>query len=128
MNAKFSELDPEEVQKKIQALRSGIVKCQRAPCIRDNDDVKLIATKIEEKIEDLKPKLFLITSLAQDGMRERHWKVLSKQTGVELTSAENITLKMAVGQFGLLDHQNVIVKEGEKAAKEYQIEQALDQM
>ena len=63
--------------KEVQVCRNAIIKSQRFPQIRNNEEVKAIATQIEEQITEFKPKLFLITSLAQEGLRPRHWKSLS---------------------------------------------------
>eukprot|EP01084_Bolivina_argentea_P009097 17034_1 len=72
----------------------------------------------------------IIMSLANEGMRERHWHALSDKLGVELRANDrDLNLTKALSDAYKLDqHIAVISKEGEKAAKEFQIEQALDKM
>ena len=47
---------------------------------------------------------------------------------MELSSAQDLTLTKALGEYDLAKFENVISKEGEKASKEYQIEKALQNM
>ena len=47
------------------------------------------------------------------------------KVGVELSSAEDLTLTKALGEYDLGKFENIISKEGERASKEYQIEKAL---
>lgn len=61
------------------------------------------------------------------GMRPRHWEEIASQLHVELPSVEDMTTQDLLS-LGLKDHLETILKIGESAAKEYQIEHALDKM
>lgn len=128
MHNSFTEIDPEAVKKDMSNYRSALSKATRSPQIRDNEEIRAIATIVEEQITEFKPKLFLITSLAQEGVAERHWELLSSKCGVEMTGAADLTLDKAINQYNLLEHKAIIEKTGERSSKEFQIEKALDTM
>lgn len=60
-------------------------------------------------------------------MRPRHWEEIAAQLSVELPPIEDMTTHDLLS-LGLKNHLDTILKIGESAAKEYQIEHALDKM
>eukprot|EP01083_Nonionella_stella_P111300 326422_1 len=130
LNESFLSIDPYAIEKDVDGYRRTVGKCLRAPAIRNNTKVQNVAQQVFDSIEAFKPKMPIIMSLANEGMRERHWHALSDKLGVELRANDrDLNLTKALSDAYKLDqHIAVISKEGEKAAKEFQIEQALDKM
>jgi dynein heavy chain len=60
-------------------------------------------------------------------MRERHWEMIQDQLKVEIMPIEEFSLERILS-YNLKNSIDLIFKIGESAAKEYQIEQALDKM
>eukprot|EP00495_Collosphaeridae_sp_1-RS-2012_P006523 TRINITY_DN6123_c0_g1_i1.p1 TRINITY_DN6123_c0_g1~~TRINITY_DN6123_c0_g1_i1.p1 ORF type:complete len:302 (-),score=57.07 TRINITY_DN6123_c0_g1_i1:23-928(-) len=109
-------------------MRRNIGKSSRAQSIRSNPEVCAIAKRVDEQITDFKPYMPIILALAQDGMRDRHWEKLSEQLEMDIKPGDNFTLQYCLEELKLEEHIPVLTKEGDKAAKEYQIERALDKM
>jgi dynein heavy chain len=63
-------------------------------------------------MEAFKPKLPLMVALRKEGMKERHWKEVSKLAGVEINPAEeDFTFKKVVS-LGLMSHVDACVEIG----------------
>ena len=60
-------------------------------------------------------------------MRDRHWDKISEALSVQITPIEQFTTEEVI-KFNLKDSLELIQKISESAAKEYQIEVALDKM
>ena len=58
-------------------------------------------------------------------MNDRHWNEISKRVGFDVKPGEGFTFTRAI-EMNLLEHVEVCVEVGEKAAKEYMIETLLD--
>lgn len=61
-------------------------------------------------------------------MRQRHWDALSAALAIDLHPDETFTLDQAINKLKLQERMDVISKEGERAGKEYMIEQSLNKM
>lgn len=94
------------------------------------DGCLVIARQIRDEVDAFKPNLPLITAMRNPGMRERHWAELSDAIGLKVDPEKDkaaFTLTTALGM-NLQAHLDGIGKVAEKAAKEFQIETALDKM
>jgi dynein heavy chain len=60
------------------------------------------------QVEDFKPHIPLISALRNPGMRERHWKELSSQIGIDIVLNDSFTLTK-VFSLGLGSHIEVRV-------------------
>jgi dynein heavy chain len=60
-------------------------------------------------------------------MRDRHWEKIASEQKVDIMPIENFSTAQILA-LNLKDHIDAIQKIGESAAKEYQIEKALDKM
>jgi dynein heavy chain, axonemal len=60
-------------------------------------------------------------------MRDRHWEMITAQLGVQIMPIDDYTTEKVLS-YKLKDSITIIEKICESAAKEYQIEQALDKM
>ena len=58
------------------------------------------------QVEDFKPHIPLISALRNPGMRERHWKELSSQIGIDIVLNDSFTLTK-VFSLGLGSHIEV---------------------
>ena len=58
------------------------------------------------QVEDFKPHIPLISALHNPGMRERHWKELSSQIGIDIVLNDSFTLTK-VFSLGLGSHIEV---------------------
>lgn len=130
MTESFITIDPYQIEKDVEVFRRAVNKVLRSNHVKTNEAVCGVAQDVFSSIEEFKPKLPIIISLANEGMRDRHWSALSEKLGLELKADDpDFNLTKALSEEYQLDkHINVISKEGEKAAKEYQIEKALDKM
>eukprot|EP00606_Chrysophyceae_sp_TOSAG23-5_P000662 GSChrysophyteH2.ASY1.ANO1.84.1 assembled CDS len=80
-----------------------------------------------EQISAFQPEVPLIVCLRNPGMRDRHWETLAKEFKVDIMPIEDFTTDQILA-LNLKDQIEKVQKIGESAAKEYQIEQALDKM
>jgi dynein heavy chain, axonemal len=78
-------------------------------------------------VDDFRPNIPLITGLRNPGMKDRHWKDLSKKVEKDIQPSETLTLQKLLNQ-GLQNYAEVVTKISEMAGKEYAIETALDKM
>ncbi|ETO17700.1 hypothetical protein RFI_19615, partial [Reticulomyxa filosa] len=124
----FQETDPFQVEKEVDSLHKAFIKTLRSPSIKNNVKVSQICQGFCHQIEKFKPHMPLIVALGNDGMRDRHWETLSQKLGMELKPTPDLNLRKALNEYKLDQHIAVISKEGEKAAKEFEIEKALDKM
>lgn len=78
-------------------------------------------------MDEFRPNIPLITGLRNPGMKERHWKELSKRVEKDIVPSESLTLAKLLTQ-GLAKFGDVVTRISETAGKEYTIETALDKM
>ena len=86
-----------------------------------------VATEIKKQVIAFKPNVPLVVALRNKGMRPRHWDDLSDAMGNRVQPDESFTLSNLL-ELDPLQHLEHIQKVSEAAAKEYNIEQALDKM
>ena len=82
---------------------------------------------VVQQVDAFRPNIPIIVGLRNSGMRDRHWADLSAEIGFTLRPDDKFTL-MNVLEQDLHMHLDVIKKVGERAAKEFHIEQQLDKM
>ncbi len=78
-------------------------------------------------MDAFRPNIPIILGLRNSGMRDRHWSDLSSEIGFVLRPDETFTLTNVL-ELDLHLHLDAIRKVGERAAKEFHIEQQLDKM
>jgi dynein heavy chain len=130
LHGSFHDLDAEQMEKDVNNASRAMFRSVKT-FERLGIDVCLdIARKIKDEVDAFKPNLPLITALRNPGMRERHWAELSDAIGLKVDPERDrasFTLTAALGM-NLQAHLDGIGKVAEKAAKEFQIETALDKM
>jgi dynein heavy chain len=68
-----------------------------------------------------------VVALRTEGMKERHWEILSEKVGFEVKPHEGFTFKDCM-QMKLTDFSDAIQDIGERAGKEFMIESQMAKM
>jgi dynein heavy chain len=126
MHDPFETLNATQMQDDVKRAELTINKCVNT--FKEMPSILTIAKTVQKRIHEFKPNVPLIVSLRNPGLRERHWKEISKATGMELIVGKTINALTDVFEFKLIEHLDQINKESEVAAKEYTIEKALKDM
>ena len=123
----FVDLNSEEVEKCVDKYFMTVTKANKFFVKAEMKEQAAIAKQILGQVNDFKPEVPLIVVLRNPGMRERHWNNIATQLNVDIMPIEDFTTEQILA-LNLKNSIELISKIGESAAKEYQIEQALDKM
>lgn len=126
-SGRFVDLVAEEVEQAMDKFNIAINKAAKYFAKADMQKQSDIAANIKTQINAFMPEVPMIVVLRNPGMRDRHWEKISAQLNVTLTPIEDFTTDHIIAM-NLKDSLDLIQKIGESAAKEYQIEGALDKM
>ena len=126
-NGRFVDLDSELIEKNVDKYSLSVTKASKFFAKADMKEQSQIAQDILFRVNEFKPEVPLIVTLRNPGMRERHWASIAKEMGVEITPIEDFSTEQILA-LDLKRDIEKIQKIGESAAKEYQIEQALNKM
>jgi dynein heavy chain len=124
----FDEIDASGVETLVDDSAKTISACIRF--FRDKDDLRKILKIAEEMrtgIDDFKPQVPILMALRTDGMKDRHWEMLSEKIGFEVKPYEGFTYQKCM-EMKLTEYTEQVVDIGEKAGKEYNIETSLAKM
>lgn len=124
----FDELDAPRLETLVDESAKTISSVIRF--FRDKDDLRKILKISEEMrtaIEEFKPQVPIVMALRTDGMKDRHWDMLSQKVGFEVKPYEGFTYQKCI-EMKLIEHTDSVVDIGEKAGKEYNIETTLQKM
>lgn len=124
---RFVDLNAEDVEKNVEKFNIAITKASKYFVKADMKHQSLIATKIKTQVSEFLPEVPMIVTLRNPGMRDRHWQKIAEQLQVDILPIENFSTEQIIAM-NLKDSLELIQKIGESAAKEYQIEKALDKM
>jgi len=127
MNGEFLELDPEACEAQVEMNLNVISKAVRFFENTGKEAQAKIANQIKKQVTAFRPHVPMIGALRNPGMRERHWEQLSSELGFQLAPDESTTLNSFI-ELNLGEHIEMLQKVAESAAKEFQIESALDMM
>jgi dynein heavy chain len=78
-------------------------------------------------VETFKPFVPLALAMRTEGMKDRHWQMISEKVGFEVKPYEGFTFNNCI-EMGLTKFTDEIVDVGEKAGKEFNIESSLAKM
>ena len=124
----WDALDPEELEETFETCFKTITASARVFKTQgDKPKILNIANGLKGKIDDFKPIVPVAVSLRKKGMVDRHWDELSKGVGFDIRPVEGFTLNSVIEK-GLVEHSQVCEDVGEKAFKEFGIEQSLAKM
>lgn len=124
---RFIDLNADEVEKNVDKYNVAITKAAKFFTKADMKIQSTIANKIKTQVSEFLPEVPMIVTLRNPGMRDRHWQKIADQLQVDILPIDNFTTDQIIAM-NLKDSLELIQKIGESAAKEYQIEQALDKM
>jgi dynein heavy chain len=127
MSGRFIDLNPDEVEREVEKYFVSINKAAKYFTRVDLKEQSAISNLIKAQVTNFRPEVPLIVTLRNPGMRERHWQKIAEQLNVQIMPIEDFSTQEIVS-LNLKDNLELIQKIGESAAKEYQIEQALDKM
>ncbi|KAL4427402.1 hypothetical protein ABPG74_009674 [Tetrahymena malaccensis] len=127
LHGEWDTLDAVQAEKFVEDSIQLLNKAIRSFKDRKIDNICSIAQKIKAEIEEFKPKVPLMVGLRQKGMKERHWQDISNKIGFEVKPTPDFTFTkvLDLGLMKIVDH---CVDVGERAAKEFQIENMLFDM
>lgn len=124
----FMELDSDAVENSVNTLLKNLNKSTKAFERLGLPQCNTIAAQVRDEVDAFRPKVPLITSLRNPGMRDRHWADLTEKTGAAIPDNKSeLTLQKLV-DLGLVTAMGDVEKVAEKAGKEFAIEVALDKM
>jgi dynein heavy chain len=127
-NGSFLNLEGEKVEQIVEASGVAINKAFRFFKNAEMTACTTICQSIKDQITNFKPHVPLIQSLRNPGMRERHWNALGDELGIpNFNPDESFTLQKCIA-LKFNEHVESVQKVGDMAAKEYQIEKALNEM
>eukprot|EP00937_MAST-01D_sp_MAST-1D-sp2_P005910 g5910.t1 len=134
MDAPLLTLDAEKIEKDAGTVSRMLNKAARF-FERNNDDMKGqltgckdMAEEMSTKVDDFRPHIPMCISMCHPGMRERHWEQISAKIGKKVTPTKDSYTLSEAFEDKLEEHEAAIVKIGEVAIKEFNIETALDKM
>jgi dynein heavy chain len=124
---RFVDLNAEDIEKNCDRFNVAISKAAKYFNKADMKHQSTIANKIKAQVAEFLPEVPMIVTLRNPGMRDRHWQKIAEQLQVDILPIDNFTTEQIISM-NLKDSLELIQKIGESAAKEYQIENALDKM
>jgi dynein heavy chain len=127
LSSKFVDVDAEQVEASVDKFNLTISKSLKFFQKNGLDAQMNIAKEIKDQVEAFKPEVPMMVTLRNPGMRDRHWQQIKDALNVDLMPIEDFTTERILA-FNLKEQLDVVQKIGESAAKEYQIENALDKM
>jgi dynein heavy chain, axonemal len=130
MQDAFVNINAELIEREAGAMGRNMTRSVKAFEKIGIEGCLVVAKEIRDQTEGFKPLIPLVIALRNPGMRARHWAELSDAIGEKIDpdrDGPNFTLTHVINM-NLARHIEVITKVGEKAGKEYQLEQALDKM
>jgi len=87
---------------------------------RETHMVMRIAERVKFSVEEFRPNVPLMVALKKDGMRDRHWELVSASVGFRVHPRDRKEFCFQhVIDMGLLEHTEKCVQIGEQASKEF---------
>jgi dynein heavy chain, axonemal len=83
---------------------------------RDREMPKIfqITEKVKKEIDSFKPFVPLVVALRKDGMKDRHWKAISEESGIDCYPDDDFSLEKLI-DLGMVQHVGICEEVGEKA-------------
>lgn len=79
MDNPILNVDANAIEGSVSDMYKMIVRLMKL--FSDIPAVQNVAIEIKERIEEFKPKIVLLQSLRNPGMKQRHWDIFEEQTG-----------------------------------------------
>jgi dynein heavy chain len=123
MNGEFANVNPEKVEDFANTIGIQLYKAEKSI---ESPSARAIATATKVEVDEFKTNLPLITSLANPGMRERHWKAMWDAVGFPVYDPTFTLQKYC--DMGLESFMEQVTAISEGASKEFKLEQMLVKM
>lgn len=119
----FTSLDPDSISNTLDEWWRNIVGVMKSL----PSEPRSVAEEAKKTIENFHQNLPLISALRNPGLRDRHWKQISKAIGFNIQADESFSLSRAL-QLNLNDYLEQIQAVSDVASKEHSLENALNTM
>ncbi len=123
----FEELDAAKLEETVDAANKTMAQVIRFFRDKEMPGIMKIADQTKQDIDEFKPFVPLALALRTEGMKERHWQVISDKVGFEVKPFEGFTFNNCI-EMDLLKHVEICCDIGEKAGKEFNIETSMFKM
>ncbi|CAG9329916.1 unnamed protein product [Blepharisma stoltei] len=122
MKGHLGELDRESINAEIELYLTELTRMQRNT-FKDQPAGLKLTTSLLEEVNKFAPYVPIIKDLRNPGLRDRHWELLQKKTGLSLTKHLNISMETLIEQ-GIMEYQDDIEDISERATRELALENA----
>ena len=124
----FNKLKGEDVEMTVsdvgKDLRNAIFKFKEKQVDRQ---ILELAQKYKTEVEKFKPISDLAIAITKKGIKERHWNEIIDKTKIQINFKENFTFKNVIDA-GMLTYLDICSEIGDKAYREYQIENEINEI
>ncbi|XP_022099330.1 dynein heavy chain 3, axonemal-like isoform X3 [Acanthaster planci] len=128
MNGPLLEVDAELVEEEVQSLWKTSYKLTKIfTGSTDMMGPMRASVTIKAKLEKFKLNMPLIGALCNPGIKQRHWDMMSKKVGFNMTPTKETPL-LEMLQMGLEKYLDDLSEISSQASKEYALEKALSKM
>ena len=127
LNDAFEELNAASVEEIVDNSNKSMAQVIRFFRDKELPGIMKIAEHIKQNLEDFKIHVPILIALRTDGMKDRHWEMISDKVGFEVKPYEGFTYAKCM-EMNLTNWTEQIVDIGEKAGKEYNIETSMAKM
>lgn len=127
LHDEFEKLDGFQMEDCVETSDKTLNKVIRQLKDRDVPQIKKIAESIKESVSDFKQFVPMGMAVRTEGMKERHWEMISQKVGFEVKPYPGFTFQHCI-DMELVKWSEDIVEIGERAGKEYNIECSLSRM
>ena len=127
MDGPFSEIVAETLEDTVSKYNGNIAKAFKSFEKAGNRACMDIAKQVKDSIAEFMPRVPIVVSIRNPGMRDRHWEKIGELVSKTVVIDENFTLKSAF-ELGIENFDEKVRKIGDSAGKEFQIEEKLDEM
>lgn len=79
MDNPILNIDANAIEGTVADMYKMMVRCMKI--FNDIPAVQNVAIEIKKRIEEFKPKISLLQSLRNPGMKQRHWDIFEEETG-----------------------------------------------
>ncbi|KAL7754356.1 hypothetical protein RI367_000337 [Sorochytrium milnesiophthora] len=125
MDGPLLEMDAEIVEADMDGLKRDIFKVGSG--FPPFSPPQSIVSHIKEKIGEFASNYVIIRLLCNPGMRDRHWKMMSQVSGLEIHPDGNTTLRKML-KLGLDPFIDKFTEISDAASKEYSLEKSMKKM
>jgi dynein heavy chain len=125
LNGPFGELSATDAEKFVEdsiKTLSGVLRYFKD---RDIEPMCKITDIIKVQLDQFRPKVPLMVALRKEGMKERHWQQISDKVNFVVKPTGDEFCFQDILDMNLLEHSEMCCEIGERAEKEFNIENML---